>query len=113
MADDRGGNGAGFMVGLMAGALVGVGLGMLLAPKSGAALREDLGTRAREAGDKLKEQYRHAGESATAWAERGREVAERGRVAVDRGREAVARGVDEARRFAKAGADGVEQAPKL
>jgi len=36
-------NNAGFAVGVITGALVGAGLALLLAPKSGAALRDDLG----------------------------------------------------------------------
>ena len=93
-----GGSGFGFGLGLMAGTLFGIGLGMLLAPKSGSELRNDIGTRARRAGDQLANQYRHANDAASAWAERGREVAERGRVAFERGREAVSRGVEEAHR---------------
>jgi gas vesicle protein len=34
---------AGFAVGIITGVLVGAGMALLLAPKSGAALREDLG----------------------------------------------------------------------
>ena len=72
-----GGNGLGFSLGLMAGMLFGVGLGMLLAPKSGSELRSDLGARARRASDSLANQYRTANDAAHAWAERGREVAHR------------------------------------
>lgn len=36
-------NNAGFAVGVITGAIVGAGLALLLAPKSGAALRDDLG----------------------------------------------------------------------
>jgi gas vesicle protein len=106
--NNQGGSGAGFAIGVMAGTLFGIALGVLLAPKSGAELRGELGARAREANDKLKDQIRLAEEKAAELMERGREVAERGRVAVDRGREAVVRGVDEARRFAKTPAEGAD-----
>jgi gas vesicle protein len=112
-SNDRGGSGVGFGIGLVAGALFGAAVGLLLAPKSGAELRGDLNARAREAGDRLKEQVRQAEDAAAAWAERGREVAERGRVAVDRGREAVARGVEEARRFSKSAAEEGQHATKV
>ena len=75
-SNDRGGSGVGFGIGLVAGALFGAAVGLLLAPKSGAELRGDLNARAREAGDRLKEQVRQAEDAAAAWAERGREVYE-------------------------------------
>jgi len=40
---------AAFALGLLAGAAIGVGLGMLFAPKEGAELRRDLAKRARTA----------------------------------------------------------------
>jgi len=110
MSENSGGSGVGFGIGLIAGTLFGVGLGLLLAQKPGSELREDLGVRARQAGDKLKEQYRQAEHAASGWADRGREMAERGREVVERGREAVSRGVDEARRTARASADKAESA---
>ncbi len=95
MADDRYNNegGGGFMMGLLTGTVIGAGIGMLLAPKAGADLRGELGEQARNVGTKASEQYRRASETATGWAEKGRE-------AVNQAREVVTRGVDEARGYA-------------
>lgn len=96
MADDNQyeteGNGGGFIMGLLAGTVLGAGLGMLLAPKAGTELRGQVAEQARTIGTKASEQYRRAGETATAWAERGRE-------AVHQAREAAQRGADEARSY--------------
>jgi len=85
---DSEGGGAGFMMGLLTGTVLGAGLGMLLAPKAGAELRGAIGEQARNLGSVAQEQYKKASESAGTWAEKGREF-------VDRTREAVNRGVDE------------------
>src|SRR5688572_19337767 len=85
--------GGGFMMGLLTGTVLGAGIGMLLAPKAGADLRGELGEQARNIGTKASEQYRRASETATGWAEKGRE-------AVNQAREAVTRGVEEARGYA-------------
>ena len=94
MADsyDRNDNegGGGFMMGLLAGTVLGAGIGMLLAPKAGAELRGQLGEQARNLGNVANEQYKTASDSATGWAETGRAF-------VDQAREAVVRGVEDAR----------------
>ena len=96
--------GGGFMMGLLTGAVLGAGLGMLLAPKAGADLRSQLGEQARQVGTKASEQYRRASETATGWAERGREMVNEAREVVSRGaeeaREAVSRGAEEVRGYA-------------
>jgi gas vesicle protein len=65
---------------------------MLLAPKAGSELRGALGEQARNLGGAAQEQYKRATESASTWAEKGREF-------VDRTREAVNRGTEEAREY--------------
>ena len=90
---DNEGSGGGFMMGLLTGTVLGAGLGMLLAPKAGSELRGSLGEQARHLGNVANEQYRRASDSATGWAEKGREF-------VDKAREAVSRGADEARGYA-------------
>ena len=80
-----GGEGGGFMMGLLAGAVLGAGLGMLLAPKSGSDLRGQLGEQAKHFGDRASEQYRRASETAGNWAERGRDMVQQARSAVQRG----------------------------
>lgn len=96
--------GGGFMIGLLTGTVLGAGLGMLLAPKAGADLRNQIGEQARQVGTKASEQYRRASETATGWAERGREMVNEAREAVSRGaedaREAVSRGAEEVRGYA-------------
>jgi gas vesicle protein len=87
------GSGAGFMMGLLTGTVLGAGLGMLLAPKAGSELRGAIGEQAKNLGSMAQEQYRRASESAGTWAEKGREF-------VDRTRDAVARGSDEVREYA-------------
>jgi gas vesicle protein len=84
--------GGGFMMGLLAGTILGAGLGMLLAPKSGSDLRDQLGEQAKNFGNRASEQYRRASETATNWAERGRDM-------VQQARSAVQRGADEARGY--------------
>ena len=45
--DNEGSGGGGFMMGLLTGTVLGAGLGMLLAPKAGRELRDDLRDRLR------------------------------------------------------------------
>ena len=90
--------GGGFILGLLTGAVLGVGLGMLLAPKAGSDLRGELGEQARNLGAKASERYQRASETATSLAERGRQI-------VEQAREAVNRGAEEARDYTGGGAD--------
>jgi len=90
---DNEGSGAGFMMGLLTGTVLGAGLGMLLAPKAGAELRGAIGEQARNFSNVASEQYKHARETAGTWAERGRDM-------MDKARDAVSRGADEARNYA-------------
>ncbi len=76
--------GGAFVVGLLAGTVLGAGLGMLFAPRSGSELRGQIGERASEG-------YRRASKTAETMAERGREV-------YGKARETVSRGVEEAQR---------------
>ena len=71
------GNGNGFMMGLLTGTVLGAGIGMLLAPKAGSELRGAIGQQARHLGDVASQQYRRATESASGWAERGREMVDK------------------------------------
>ena len=94
------GNGGGFIVGLLAGAAIGAGIGMLLAPKSGAELREQLSGRANDLAEKASQQYRRATGVANDLAERGREM-------YGTAREAVNRGTEEAQRYVRDTADSI------
>ena len=88
-----------FLMGLLAGTVLGAGLGMLLAPKAGSELRGAIGQQARNFGNKASEQYRRASESATGWAEKGREF-------VNQARDAVSRGAEETRSTYTGGTTG-------
>ena len=86
-------HGGGFMIGLLTGAVIGAGIGMLLAPKAGSDLRGQVAEQAKNFGNKASEQYRRASETATEWAEKGREM-------VNQAREGFTRGAEEARTYA-------------
>ena len=55
--DDEGSGGGAFLMGLIAGAVLGAGIGMLLAPKAGSELRKDLGDTASRLRDRAAEGY--------------------------------------------------------
>jgi gas vesicle protein len=57
-------SGGGFMLGLLTGTVLGAGLGILLAPKSGSELRSQIGEHAASLGRAAGEQLRRAGEVA-------------------------------------------------
>jgi gas vesicle protein len=82
-------------MGLLTGTVLGAGLGMLLAPKAGADLRGQIGEQARHFGSVASEQYKKASETASTWAEKGREYA-------SQARETVAKTAEEARGYAGA-----------
>jgi gas vesicle protein len=84
--------GGAFLMGLLAGTALGAGLGMLLAPKAGVDLRGDIRRRAHDLGQRAADRYREAGDTASCWAEHGRET-------VDRVQSAVTSGAEEVRRF--------------
>ena len=96
---DEGGNGGGFVIGLLTGAVLGAGLGMLLAPRAGSELRGQIGEQAKNLGNYAADQYRRAGETASGLAGRGRDI-------VERAREAVVRGAEEARSYASGTSTG-------
>ena len=94
--DYEGGSGSGFMMGLLTGTVLGAGLGMLFAPKSGSELRGQISETASKMGHTASESYQKLAAKANDIAERGRSV---GREVADRAREAVSRGTEEARRY--------------
>lgn len=95
---DSEGAGAGFMMGLLTGTVLGAGLGMLLAPKAGSELRGVIGEQARNMGSRASEEYRKASSAAGTWAEKGREF-------VDRTRESAGRAAEESG-FTTSGSSG-------
>src|SRR2546421_5609793 len=92
--DNEGGGGGSFVLGLLTGTVLGAGLGMLFAPKSGSELRSQLSERAGDVANQASEGYRRASQSAGQWAEKGRE-------AYNKASEAVAKGAKEARKYVR------------
>jgi gas vesicle protein len=111
---DRSGDGSGnFVMGLLAGAVVGAGLALLFAPKKGADLRNQLSDQADALANQAQEGYRKVANSAGQWADKGKvaagDLADRGKDLYGQAREAVAHGADEAQKYVRetaAKADG-------
>ena len=101
--DSDGGGGGSFVMGLLTGTVLGAGLGMLFAPKSGSELRGQISEQANSLANSAQEGYRRATENAGEWVDRGREF-------VDKARDAVARGADEAQRYARDAASNIRDA---
>src|SRR5262245_43061778 len=103
--ENEGNGGGSFVMGLLTGTVLGAGLGMLFAPKSGSELRNQISEQAGNLANKTSEGYRKAQAAAGEWVEKGREAygqaAERGREAYDRARDAVSRGTEEAQRYVR------------
>ena len=77
--DNEGGGGGSFVMGLLTGTVLGAGLGMLFAPKSGSELRGQLSEQANNLANKASDGYRRAGETASTWADKGREYVDKAR----------------------------------
>jgi gas vesicle protein len=101
--DNEGGNGSSFVMGLLTGTVLGAGLGMLFAPKSGSELRNQLSEQAGNLANTASEGYRRASETAGDWADRGRQM-------YDKAADAVSKGADEAQRYVKDTANSVSGA---
>jgi len=100
MQHDDGMQGGGFMLGLLAGAVIGTGLGMLFAPKPGAELRNTLSEQANDLASNASKQYRKAAATANQYAERGRDL-------YNTAREVVNRGADQAEQYARDATENV------
>ena len=74
--------GGSFLMGLLAGTVLGAGLGMLFAPKSGAELRSQLGEQAGRLRDMANDTYSQAGDKVSQMMDRGREAYDRARSSV-------------------------------
>jgi gas vesicle protein len=100
-------SGHGFVMGLLTGTVLGAGLGILFAPKTGSALRHDISERAGSLAHTASDGYRRASETAGQWAAKGRDV---GREVYDRTRQAVNRGAEEAERYVKSASETASSA---
>ncbi len=97
--DNESGNGSSFVMGLLTGTVLGAGLGLLFAPKSGSELRGQISDQAGSLANTASEGYRRATETAGEWADRGRQM-------YDKAKDAVSKGTDEAQRYVRDTASG-------
>src|SRR5207302_949882 len=98
--ENEGGGGGSFVMGLLTGTVLGAGLGMLFAPKSGSELRGQISEQAGNLANQASEGYRRASENAGEWVDRGKDM-------YDKARDAVSRGADEAQRYVREAAGSV------
>jgi gas vesicle protein len=71
--------GGSFLMGLLAGTVLGAGLGMLFAPKAGNELRSQIGEQAGRLRSTANDTYHQASEKVSQIVDRGREAYERAR----------------------------------
>ena len=76
---EREDGGGSFLMGLLAGTVLGAGLGMLFAPKAGNELRSQLGESAGRLRTSANDAYQHASERMTEMVDRGRDAYQRAR----------------------------------
>jgi gas vesicle protein len=109
--NNEGGGGGSFVMGLLAGTVLGVGLGMLFAQRAGSELRKQLSEQAGALANQAQEGYRKVTENAGQWAEKGKEAAgewaERGKDMYGKARGAVSRRAEEAQKYVRDAADTV------
>jgi gas vesicle protein len=78
--------GGSFLMGLLAGTVLGAGLGMLFAPKAGSELRSQIGTQLADQTGKIRDvadpYYQQASEKVSQIVDRGREAYDRARSSV-------------------------------
>jgi gas vesicle protein len=78
--------GGSFLMGLLAGTVLGAGLGMLFAPKAGSELRSQIGTQLADQTGKLREvadpYYQQASEKVSQMVDKGKDAYDRARSSV-------------------------------
>lgn len=85
---EREDGGGSFLMGLLAGTVLGAGLGMLFAPKTGAETRRQLTDQANRLRSTAGDTYQQASEKITQASEKVSQIVDRGREAYDRARTA-------------------------
>jgi gas vesicle protein len=95
--------GGSFLMGLLAGTVLGAGLGMLFAPKAGSELRSQLGTQLADGSGRLREVADQTYSQAT---EKVSQMVDRGREAYDRARSSVSSMASQGSRGSTAGGNG-------
>lgn len=86
---EREDGGGSFLMGLLAGTVLGAGLGMLFAPRPGSELRTQLGDQASKLRTTAGGAYSQVGERVTQIVDRGREAYDRARTSTDSGSESM------------------------
>src|SRR5437899_9482551 len=84
--DNEGGRASSFVLGLLAGTVLGAGLGMLFAPKAGSELRSQLGSSLADGTGRLRDVADQTYSQAT---DKVSQMVDRGRDAYDRARSSV------------------------
>ena len=79
---EREDGGGSFLMGLLAGTVLGAGLGMLFAPKAGSELRNQLGEQAGRLKNQATDGYQQATEKVSQIVDKGREAYDRARSSV-------------------------------
>ena len=79
---EREDGGGSFLMGLLAGTVLGAGLGMLFAPKTGSELRSQIGEQAGRLRSTATDTYQQASEKVSQIVDRGREAYDRARTSV-------------------------------
>jgi gas vesicle protein len=82
---EREDGGGSFLMGLLAGTVLGAGLGMLFAPKTGSELRSQLGEQAGRLRNQANDTYQQASDKVSQMVDRGREAYERARTGTGMG----------------------------
>ena len=88
------GGGGSFVMGLLTGTVLGAGLGMLFAPKTGSELRGQLSEQAANLASQAQDGVRKVTENAGDWADRGRDM-------YGKAKDAVVKGADEAQKYVR------------
>lgn len=88
------GSGGRFVMGLLTGAVLGAGLGMLFAPKRGSELRNQLSEQAGNLANQASEGVRKVTANAGEWADRGRDV-------FGKAKDVVTKGADDAQQYVR------------
>jgi hypothetical protein len=83
---EREDGGGSFLMGLLAGTVLGAGLGMLFAPRPGSELRNQLSEQAGRLKSTAGDAYTQASDKVGKIVDRGREVVDKGREVYDRAR---------------------------
>ena len=101
-------NGGGsFLMGLLAGAAIGAGLGLLFAPKPGAELRGQLSEQAGNLANSAAQGYRRASRTASQLADKGRDLYDKAGNLVSRASAEARDTMDDARGFASDAASNI------